>query len=136
MSQRAGTKVLLVVAVAEVVVVVVVVVDVAAVVLHVVDVEIRPVDHLFLVAVVGSARADSDGILEFFASALVVLMNVRKSHAEFTPGNEQQVWQLECKREREQCADNAPTEFAPAETAPAEFAPAEFAPAGFEVGSK
>ena len=89
MSQRAGTKVLLVVAVAEVVVVVVVVVGVAAVVLHVVDVEIRPVDHLSLVAVVGSARADSDDILEFFASALVVLVNVRKRHAGFAPGNAQ-----------------------------------------------
>ena len=91
MSRRAGTKVLLVVAVAVVDVVVVVVVGVAAVVLRVVDVEIRPVDHLSLVAVVGSARTDSDDILESFASALVVLMNVRKSHAEFPPGNEQQV---------------------------------------------
>ena len=34
-------------------------------------------------------------------------------------------------REREQCAEIAPTEFAPAEFAPAEFAPAEFAPAKF-----
>ena len=87
------------VAVAEVVVVVVVVVGVAAVVLRVVDVEIRPVDHLSLVAVVGSARADSDDILEFFASALVVLMNVRESHAESTKGMSK-VWRLECKRER------------------------------------
>ena len=74
------------VAVVEVVVVVVVVVGVVAAVLHDVDVEIRPVDHLSLVAVVGSARADSDDILEFFASALVVLNNVRKSHAESTQG--------------------------------------------------
>ena len=36
------------------------------------------------------------------------------------------VWRA---REREQCAEVAPTEFAPTEFAPAEFAPAEFAPA-------
>ena len=89
MSQRAGTKVLLVVAVVEVVVVVVVVVGVVAAVLRDVDVEIRPVVDLSLEAVDGSVRADFDDIPEFLASALGVLVNVRKSHAESTQGNEQ-----------------------------------------------
>ena len=80
-------KVLLVVAVAEVVVVVVVVVGVAVVVLGVSDVEIRPVDDLFRLAVVGFVRAEFDDIPEFLASALGVLVKVRKRHEESTQGN-------------------------------------------------
>ena len=62
MFRRAGTKVLLVVAAAAVVVVVVVVVGVAAAVLRVVDVEIRPVVDLSLEAVDDSVHADFDDI--------------------------------------------------------------------------